>query len=96
VRPRSANEWRSFWHQGGEAGLRDLLREIWQPLHGADAASSARPAERIASLLASNAPLRALVSELGRIRQNELGAPPDAESDQAVATRVLAWFHDQP
>ncbi len=47
---------------------------------------------RIATLLGSNAPLRALVAELGRIREHELGAGPDPTRDEAVAERVHGWF----
>jgi hypothetical protein len=94
MRPRSANEWRSFWHHGGEAQLRDVLCEAWPPLRSADESTCARPAERVAALLGSNAPLRALASELGRIRA-ELGVEPDADGDQAAAARISAWFQSQ-
>jgi len=92
VRPRSANEWRSFWHQGGDAELRQVLRREWPPLHDASEHACARPAERVATLLGSNAPVRALASELGRIRADELGAPPDPEADQLSAEAVRSWF----
>jgi hypothetical protein len=80
VRPRSANEWRDFWRDGGERELHGQLEEF--------AAFSVR----IATLLGSNAPLRALVSELGRIREHELGAPADPLRDAEVARRIRAWF----
>jgi hypothetical protein len=92
VRPRSANEWRSFWHHGGDSELREVLRREWPPLHDAAEADCARPAERIATLLGSNAPVRALASELGRIRADELGAEPDPEADRAAAAAIHAWF----
>jgi hypothetical protein len=92
VRPRSANEWRSFWHHGGDAELREVLRREWPPLHGASEQASARPAERVATLLGSNAPVRALASELGRIRADELGSVPDAEADHVTAEAVRGWF----
>ena len=92
MRPRSANEWRSFWHRGGDVELRALLRREWPPLREASEQAASRPAERIATLLGSNAPLRALVSELGRIRADELGAAPDADADRATAEAVLSWF----
>ena len=80
MRPRSANEWRDFWRDGGERELHGQLEEfapysVW-----------------IATLLGSNAPERAFVAELGRIREHELKAPPDAERDAEVASRVYAWF----
>ena len=80
MRPRSANEWRDFWRDGGAQALRALLAEL-EP-HSV----------RIASLLGSNAPERALVAELGRIREHELNAPPDPERDAEIAARVYAWF----
>jgi hypothetical protein len=80
VRPRSANEWRDFWRDGGERELHAQLGEF------------APCSVRIATLLGSNAPLRALVSELGRIREHELGAPPDPTADAEVAGRIYAWF----
>ena len=80
MRPRSANEWRDFWRDGGERELHSQLEEF------------APHSVRIATLLGSNAPQRALVAELGRIRENELKAPRDLERDDAVATRIHAWF----
>jgi hypothetical protein len=80
VRPRSANEWRDFWRDGGERELAAQLDEF-EPY-----------SVRIATLLGSNAPLRALVAELGRIREHELQAPPDAARDADVAARIHAWF----
>jgi hypothetical protein len=80
VRPRNANEWRNFWRDGGERELHAQLEEF------------APWSVRIATLLGSSAPLRALVAELGRIRTHELDAPADPERDAAVAERVHAWF----
>jgi hypothetical protein len=85
VRPRSANEWRSFWHHGGEAELREVLRDVWSP----DATSA--EAERVALLLGSAAPVRALAGELGRIRA-EGGGEPDPEADRDAAEKVDEWF----
>jgi hypothetical protein len=80
VRPRSANEWRDFWRDGGERELHAQLDEF------------APYSVRIATLLGSNAPLRALVAELGRTREHELAAPPDPARDAAVAARIYSWF----
>jgi hypothetical protein len=43
-----------------------------------------------------NAPERALVAELGRIREHELEAPRDPERDAEVASRVYSWFWNRP
>ncbi|HJQ75308.1 MAG TPA: hypothetical protein VJ814_10490 [Gaiellaceae bacterium] len=80
MRPRSANEWRDFWRDGGERELHARLEEF------------APHSVRIATLLGSNAPQRALVGELGRIREHELGAPPDPARDAELAGRIYAWF----
>jgi len=80
LRPRSANEWRDFWRDGGERELAAQLDEF-EPY-----------SVRIATLLGSNAPERALISELGRIRAHELGAPADPLRDAEVARRIRAWF----
>ena len=80
MRPRAANEWRDFWRDGGERALHAQLEEF------------APYSVRIATLLGSSAPERALVGELGRIRENDLGAPPDAERDAELAARVYSWF----
>jgi hypothetical protein len=80
VRPRSANEWRDFWRDGGERALHAQLEEF------------APYSVRIATLLGSNAPLGALVAELGRIREHELCVPADRERDEDVAGRVYGWF----
>lgn len=80
MRPRSANEWRDFWRDGGEQQLHAQLEEF------------APHSVRIATLLGSNAPFRALVAELGRIREHELGAAADPARDEEVAARVHGWF----
>jgi hypothetical protein len=80
VRPRSANEWRDFWRDGGERELHAQLDEF------------APYSVRIATLLGSAAPLRAVVAELGRIRQHELHALPDAARDAEVADRIYSWW----
>ena len=80
VRPRGANEWRDFWRDGGERALHARLDEF------------APYSVRIATLLGSNAPLRALGAELGRIREHELAAPPDPARDDEIAERVYGWF----
>ena len=80
TRPRSANEWRDFWRDGGEQELHAQLEEF------------APYSVRIATLLGSNAPLRALVAELGRIRAHELGGAPDPKRDEELSSRVHAWF----
>lgn len=80
MRPRSANEWRDFWRDGGERELHAQLDEF------------APYSVRIATLLGSNAPLRAVVAELGRIREHELRGVPDTERDAALAGRIYAWF----
>ena len=80
MRPRSANEWRDFWRDGGERALHAQLDEF------------APYSVRIATLLGSNAPLRALVAELGRIRAHELGTEPAPARDADVAQRVHDWF----
>jgi hypothetical protein len=80
VRPRGANEWRDFWRDGGERELHGQLGEF------------APYSVRIATLLGSSAPLRALVAELGRIREHELRAPQDRGADADLADRIYAWF----
>ena len=80
MRPRSANEWRDFWRDGGEQELHAQLEEF------------APYSVRIATLLGSNAAERAIVAELGRIREHELRAPRDPERDAEVASRVYDWF----
>jgi hypothetical protein len=80
MRPRSANEWRDFWRDGGERELHAQLGEF--EAHSV----------RIATLLGSNAPQRALVAELGRIREHELRGSPDPARDAEVAGRIYAWF----
>ena len=80
MRPRSANEWRDFWRDGAERGLAAQLDEL-EPY-----------SVRIATLLGSGAPERAVLAELGRIREHELGAPPDPARDAELAHRVCSWF----
>ncbi len=80
MRPRSANEWRDFWRDGGERALHARLDEF------------APYSVRIATLLGSNAPVRALVAELGRIREHELSEAPDPTRDAEVAERIYSWF----
>ena len=80
MRPRSANEWRDFWRDGGERELAAQLDEF-EPY-----------SVRIATLLGSGAPERALVAELGRIREHELRASSDPGRDAELASRIRSWF----
>jgi len=80
MRPRSANEWRDFWRDGGERELAEQLEEF-------EAYSV-----RIATLLGSAAPLHAVVAELGRIREHDLQIPADAARDAAIGERIHTWF----
>jgi hypothetical protein len=84
VRPRGANEWRDFWRDGGERELNAQLDEF------------APYSVRIATLLGSNAPLRAVVAELGRIRKHDLRTSPDPRRDEEIAARVHTWFPGTP
>lgn len=80
MRPRSANEWRDFWRDGGERELAGRLEEF-EPY-----------SVRIATLLGSGSPERALAAELGRIREHELAAPADPVRDAELARLIRAWF----
>jgi hypothetical protein len=80
MRPRSANEWRDFWRDGGERELAAQLEEF-EPY-----------SVRIATLLGSGAPERAVVAELGRIREHELAVPANPGRDAEVARRISSWF----
>lgn len=84
MRPRNANEWRDFWRDGGERDLHAQLEEF------------APYSVRIATLLGSNAPYRALVAELGRIRGHDLRTLADPARDEAIAARIHAWFPGTP
>jgi hypothetical protein len=80
MRPRNANEWRDFWRDGGERELAERLDEFGPY------------SVRIATLLGSGAPERAVVAELGRIRVHELRISADPLRDAEVAQRIRAWF----
>ena len=69
-----------LWRDGGERELHAQLDEF------------APHSVRIATLLGSNAPQRAVVAELGRIREHELRGSPAPERDAAVGARIYAWF----
>jgi hypothetical protein len=84
TRPRSANEWRDFWRESGERELHAQLDEF------------APYSVRIATLLGSAAPRRAVVAELGRIREHALRAPADPARDEEIAARIQAWFPGTP
>ena len=94
MRPRSANEWRAFWRGGGEVELRRVLRRAWAPAAAAGDEDCAHLSTRVATLLGSNAPARALAAELGRIRAHDLRIEADAEADAQAAESLHAWFLD--
>ena len=94
MRPRSANEWRSFWHHGGEEELADLLGGVWPPLSTAGGEAGKAATERVALLLGSAAPPRALAAELGRIR-GDLGVEANPAEDDRTAEVVHGWFESQ-
>src|SRR4051812_15826660 len=91
MRPRSASDWRQWWAEGGEQELRAVLADAWPPLASAPEPDRAHYATRLATLLGSRAPARALAAELGRMRA-ELGLAADPAEDAAAADRVHAWF----
>jgi hypothetical protein len=68
-----------------------VLREAWPPLAQADDETCAHLSTRLATLLGSRAPVKALAAELGRMRA-ELGSPPGPEEDAAAAGRIEGWF----
>jgi len=74
VRERSASEWREFWASKGERELTALLGDL------------APHATRVATLLGSRAPQRALAAELGRIA--------NTGPNEELATRVHDWFEN--
>ena len=80
MRPRSANEWRDFWRDGGERELAAQLDDF-EPY-----------SVRLATLLGSGAPERALVAELGRIREHDLRVQADPLRDAELARRIRSWF----
>lgn len=84
LRPRSANEWRDFWRDGGERELNAQLDEF------------APYSVRIATLLGSAAPLSAIVAELGRVREHDLRMSPNPARDEEIAARIHAWFPGTP
>jgi hypothetical protein len=61
------------------------LQAVWTP------AASEPQAERVALLLGSNAPVRALAGELERMRAH-LGAEADPDADRQAAEQVDEWF----
>ena len=71
-----------------------MLRSAWPPVESAADEVVEAAAERIALLLGSAAPPRAIASELGRIR-GELGLEGDAETDTVAADAVHVWFESQ-
>jgi hypothetical protein len=91
VRPRSATDWRAWWADGGEQKLRAVFLDAWPPLQAVDEETRAHYATRLATLLGSRSPLRAIAAELGRMRA-ELALPNDADEDAKAAERVQAWF----
>jgi len=77
----TAAEWRAFWKQRGMRELEELLPAGYEPY-----------ATRVATLLGSRASNGALAAELGRIRGDELGLPPDPHADAAAAGTIAHWF----
>ncbi|HET7759075.1 MAG TPA: hypothetical protein VFK62_04080 [Gaiellaceae bacterium] len=91
---RSAREWRVFWEARGMRELATVVSAAWPPLAGGAGAEIRDTCLfRIASLLGSRAPAKALADELGRIR-HELGDEPDALEDARAAHAVAAWFDE--
>jgi hypothetical protein len=68
-----------------------VLRDAWPPFADLDQGACAHYATRLATLLGSGAPLRALTAELGRIRA-ELGLAEEDVVDGRAAERLHAWF----
>jgi hypothetical protein len=71
-----------------------VLRSAWPPIETADAVAGTSAVERIALLLGSAAPPRAIASELGRIR-SDLGVEGDPATDANAAAEIQTWFDAQ-
>ena len=69
-----------------------MLKASWPPVRDTDEETCAWLATRVATLLGSGAPLRALVADLGRIRVHELALDPDPRVDEVAAKRIQTWF----
>jgi hypothetical protein len=94
VSVRSASEWRAFWRDRGERELALLLRDEWGGLGEAPLADYRAQGTRVATLLGSRAPERALAAELRRMRA-EAGAGADDARDAAAAATIAGWFRHE-
>ena len=90
---KSAREWRVFWETGGMLELAEVVSAAWPPLDRAGAGTRDGCVFRIASLLGSRAPARALADELARIRC-ELGREPEPLEDARAAHDIAGWFDE--
>jgi hypothetical protein len=91
VSARGATAWREFWRDRGERELALLLRDEWGALGDARVEEYVAQGTRLATLLGSRAPERALAEELARMRA-AVGAPSDAARDAAAAAAIARWF----
>jgi hypothetical protein len=71
--------------------LADLVSASWPPLDDAGDETRETCVFRIASLLGSRAPAKALADELARIRF-ELGEDSSPLEDARAAHAIAAWF----
>ncbi len=88
---KSAREWRAFWRSRGMRELADVVSAEWPPLDAAADDAREDCLFRIASLLGSRAPAKALADELGRVRR-ELGDEPVPLEDTQAAHAIAEWF----
>jgi hypothetical protein len=73
--------------------LADVVSASWPPLDGADRETRETCVFRIASLLGSRAPAKAVSDELARIRF-DLGAQARPLEDTRAAHAIAAWFDE--
>lgn len=87
--------WHMWWGIRGEAEVRAILNERWDPIGVAgedveDEYDAYVP--RVGALLREGASVDALAAYLSSVRTERLALPPDTAADRDVAVGLRDWY----
>lgn len=89
------DEWRRWYPRKGEAGIRTILNEQWDPIDVADVVADEYDAyiPQVAGALRRGDGAEGLAALLARIRAVEMGLSPDDGVDLRVANTLRDWYN---
>jgi hypothetical protein len=91
--PEDLAEWQAWWKREGRDGLNALLFTEWNPIGTRVPANEySTYAGHVGRLLHEGSPEADIAAYLHSARTESMGLGPDHNTDDRVASQVLAWY----